>query len=55
VPDDEKSSTGFAYVSGLPEQRTRGVINVPMINLGDPSISANMAIFADLGTDPVQF
>jgi hypothetical protein len=46
---------GFPYLAGYPEVRTRGVINVPMTNRDDPSVSAQMAIFPDLGNDPVTF
>jgi hypothetical protein len=55
VPDADKLPTGFPYLAGFPEVRTRGVINVPMVNRADPSISAQMAIFADLGEDPLTF
>jgi hypothetical protein len=54
-PVESRTPTGVPFVSGEPEVRTRGVINVPMQSLADPSISANMAIFADIGNDPVQF
>ena len=52
-PAVDPSTTGFSYVYGFPEVQTRGVVNVPMINRADPSIAAQMAIFADLGEDPV--
>jgi hypothetical protein len=55
TPDDEKPPAGYPFVAGYPQNRTRGVVNVPMINRNDPSVSANMAIFADLGDDPLTF
>ena len=55
VPDDQKSPTGFRFLTGYPEVRTRGVVHVPMAHLADPSISALVAIFEDLGDDSVQF
>jgi len=55
VPAENRSPTGFPYVSGFPKVKNRGVVTVPMLNRADPSIAAQMAIFADLGEDPVQF
>ena len=54
-PDDQKSVTGFRYLTGYPETRTRGVTHVPLTHPADPSISALMAIFSELDDDPVQF
>jgi hypothetical protein len=54
-PGVDPVPAGFPYLAGYPEVRTRGVINVPMVNRDDPSISAQMAIFADLGNDPITF
>lgn len=54
-PTESRTPTGVPFVSGEPEVRTRGVVNVAMRSLADPSISANMAIFADIGNDPIQF
>jgi hypothetical protein len=55
IDPEFRSPTGFPYVSGFPAEATRGVTNVSMVNRLDPSISAQMAIFADLGDDPVNF
>ncbi|MBP6633167.1 MAG: hypothetical protein KA297_27355 [Kofleriaceae bacterium] len=53
--DADKSAVGYPYMTGLPEARTRGVINVRLRNAVDPAIAAEMAIFPGLGTDDVQF
>jgi hypothetical protein len=46
---------GHLYMIGTPGQAARGVFNVPMANPNDPSIAANMAIFADLADDGTHF
>jgi hypothetical protein len=54
-PESERSPTGVGYLSGVPGQITRGVIDVPMRNIADPAIAAHMSIFSDLADDPVSF
>lgn len=55
VPAEDRSPTGFGYLSGFPRQVARGVTQVPLVSTTDRTVNANMAIVADLGDDPVQF
>jgi hypothetical protein len=55
VPADQRSPTGFSYLSGLPISITRGVTNVPLSNRSDSTIAGQMSIFADIGDDSVNF
>lgn len=50
-----RSATGYHFMGGTPERYSRGVINASMINDNDGNISADLSIFADLGTDNVHF
>jgi hypothetical protein len=47
--------TGYHYLAGKPQDRTRGVINVPMTNREFGTISAEMAIFPGIQNDDVHF
>jgi len=51
----QASETGYTWLSGLPEERARGVTNVHLENPLDTTIFADVAIFADLKHDDVQF
>jgi hypothetical protein len=53
--DYDPSNIGYHYMAGTPERRTRGVINVVVRHRDFPEISGDLAIFADLATDDVQF
>lgn len=54
TPDDVKK-IGTVFMTGLPSNQARGVINVQLTNAADTSINANMAIFADVGNDGTHF
>jgi hypothetical protein len=57
-PDDfdrEPSDTGYTFMSGLPEARTRGTVNVRLVSPLSDSTYAEVAIFPDLGEDDVNF
>lgn len=49
------SDVGWHFMSGVPVERVRGVINVPMTHEIFTSISGELAIFPDLSTDDVSF
>ncbi len=51
----EDKPFGHTYMVGTPVRAARGVINVPLANRNDPSISAEMAIFSDLANDGTHF
>jgi hypothetical protein len=55
VPAEDRVATGFGYMTGYPEQLTRGVTSTVLVHPGDANISALMSIFADLDEDPVHF
>ena len=55
VPVADRSPTGQQLLFGRPTAPTRGVIHVHMTNLIQPLLTAEVAIFADLGSDDVQF
>lgn len=46
---------GYPFLSGEPEERTRGVISVRMVSPIFPTVFAETAIFPGLGRDDVQF
>jgi hypothetical protein len=53
---DGVDEPGQVFLTGRPTQATRGVRHVTMESPAFPNVvSATMAIFADLGRDPVQF
>jgi len=54
-PSTPNSPTGCILMAGRIEHRTRGVINVHMVNPVNPEISAEMSIFSDLADDHVSF
>jgi hypothetical protein len=55
VPMAERTDLGTLFLFGRPEAPTRGVIHVHMTNFVTPSISADLAIFANLYDDDVHF
>lgn len=54
-PDADKSDVGYHLMSGTPVDKTRGVINVPLINRTFGQISGEAVIFPQLNEDNVQF
>lgn len=46
---------GTVFMTGVPTRQARGVVNVQLSNANDPTINANMAIFADVGNDGTNF
>jgi hypothetical protein len=52
---DGMDTPGTLLLSGRPTVVTRGVDHVDMTSPTSPNITANMAVFADLGEDDVQF
>jgi hypothetical protein len=55
LPMDERTQLGTQLLFGKPSAPTRGVIHVHMQNLATPSITAELAIFANLDEDEVHF
>jgi len=53
--DSADATPGELFVSGRPTAPTRGVRHVHMTSVTDPNIVADLAVFADLGTDDVHF
>lgn len=54
--DDAPADTlGELLLFGRPEAATRGVIHVPMTSLVSPSVTATLAIFANIHEDDVHF
>jgi hypothetical protein len=51
----EASATGYTFMSGLPEHRTRGVINAQLVSPFNSAIFVDVGIFPNLGEDDVQF
>lgn len=51
----QTSSIGTTFMVGEPEQRTRGVINARLVSPLSASTFCEVAIFADLGEDDVNF
>jgi hypothetical protein len=49
------NATGNLYMEGQPETRTRGVVSVRLEHPMEPSIAAEMSVFADLDEDEVSF
>lgn len=50
-----KSATGYHYLRGRPQKRTRDIINVPLTNAQFPSITAEVAIYPAIQDDDVHF
>ncbi len=55
LADLEKSLIGYHYMDGVPSSRTRGVTHVSMRHRIFPLLNAEVAVFADLDNDTVQF
>lgn len=56
VPDfADDGDLGELLLFGRPHSTTRGVIRVDMTSLTDPAVTADLAIFADIGEDEVHF
>ena len=55
VPMADRTKLGTLFLAGTPESPTRGVIRAHMTNFTNPDVSAELAIFADIGNDDVHF
>ena len=55
TPADQMRELGTQLLFGKPTAPTRGVIHVHMTNLVNPLITAELAIFANLGEDDTHF
>jgi hypothetical protein len=55
VPVDQRTELGTLFLYGTTTSPTRGVIRAHMTNLLSPKISAELAIFANIGDDDVHF
>ena len=53
--DDQVTPGGNLLLFGKPSMPTRGVIHVHLTNAASPAITADMAIFSNLGQDDVSF
>jgi hypothetical protein len=53
--DDQVAPGGNLLLFGKPTMPTRGVIHVHLTNAASPAITADMAIFSNLGQDDVSF
>jgi hypothetical protein len=53
--DRDESETGYTFMSGLPEARTRGTVNVRLVSPLSDSTYAEVAIFPDLASDDLNF
>lgn len=54
-PDHVESATGYPFMTGEPESRTRGVINARLTTPFSTAAFAEVAIFSDLSDDDVHF
>ena len=54
-PDDQTTPGGTLLLYGTPTMPTRGVIHVHMTSDASPALTADMAIFGNLGEDDVSF
>jgi len=52
---DDGADPGTLFLYGTPSAPTRGVVKVRMTNVNNPNLSAELAVFADLGEDDVHF
>jgi hypothetical protein len=52
---DDGADPGTLFLYGVVSKPTRGVTKVRMTNAGNPNLTADLAIFADLGEDDVDF
>ena len=55
LDDAEPPGTLLMYGTPTVPSPTRGVMHVPLHSQSNPSLSADLAIFADLGQDDVNF
>jgi len=51
----DPSNIGYVYMAGDPESKTRGVINSRLSSAFDANVTADVAIFANLGEDDTSF
>lgn len=54
-PDQDRSDVGVLFMQGVPVNKTRGVINIPMGSPVEPTIVGEAVIVPDLGGDEVNF
>jgi hypothetical protein len=54
-PDDQVTPGGNLLLFGKPTMPTRGVIHVHLANATSPTVTAELAIFSNLGQDDVSF
>ncbi len=54
-PDDQTTPGGDLFLFGKPAMPTRGVIHVHMTSAVAPAVTADLAIFSNLGEDNVSF
>jgi hypothetical protein len=54
-PDDQVTPGGDLFLYGTPTMPTRGVIHVHMTSAVAPGVTADLAIFSNLGEDDVSF
>lgn len=52
---DDGPAPGTLFLYGTPTEPTRGVTKVHMTNVSNPNITAELAVFADLGEDDEHF
>jgi hypothetical protein len=52
---DGVDAPGTQLLFGRPTMPTRGVLHVHLVNPGNPALTAEMAVFIDLGQDDVHF
>jgi hypothetical protein len=55
IQTDDGATPGTQLFFGRPTMATRGVIHVHLVNPSTPLLTAEMAVFADLGQDDVHF
>ncbi len=54
-PNRQESDTGYTFMTGRPEARTRGVVSVRLVSPYATGTFAEVAIFPDLADDDVHF
>jgi hypothetical protein len=52
---DGMDTPGTQLLFGRPTMQTRGVLHVHLVSPADPALTAELAVFADLGQDDVHF
>lgn len=55
VPADQRTKYGTLFLYGTAERPTRGVIHTHMINISNPQITAELAVFPNIHEDDVHF